>query len=339
MFGKIAIIGAGSIGRVLFDKCAERGYSYELTLIDIVEGLAEGIVEDVLDGLKHVGKNVTAFGGTDFSLMSGADVVIVTAGIPRKRRADGTMPSRDDLLLDNVPIGRAVAAQIKEHAPESIVINIANPLDAMMQVYYRELGFDPGRLIGMAGALDSARFVQLVAKTAGVSITNVSAMVLGGHGDSMVPLYSTCLIEGQPAQEKIPKDVFDDLVAQTRKRGGKIVGLLKSGSAFVSPAQGTLRMVEAILRDKKEIIPACIRVQNKYGLKDLFIGVPVKIGRDGAEEIIEYNLNEDEKAAFAKSADAVQTVVDKVGHLYDLAEKSGWETALKTAREEAKKKE
>jgi len=339
MFGKIAIIGAGSIGRVLFDKCAECGYAYNLTLVDIVDGLAEGIVEDVKDGLKHVGRNVVAKGGTDFGLISGADVVIVTAGIPRKRKPDGTMPSRDDLLLDNVPIARAVATQIKEHAPEAIVINIANPLDAMMQVYFRELGFEANRLIGMAGALDSARFIQLVAKTAGVSITNVSAMVLGGHGDSMVPLYSTCLIEGQPAQERIPKEVFDDLVVQVRKRGGTIVGLLKSGSAFVSPAQGALRMVEAILRNKYEIIPACVRVQNKYGLKDLFIGVPVKMGTRGAEEIIEYNLSEEEKAAFAKSSVAVQTVVDKVDHLYDLAEKNGWESALKTSREEAKKKE
>jgi malate dehydrogenase len=249
-------------------------------------------------------------GSKDYSALKGAELVINTAGVPRKARPDGTFPSREELLAINLKVTNQVAEGIKQNCPDAMIISIANPLDAIVFRLYQKLNPPKHKLMGMAGALDSARYRYFVAQAAGVSVDNVEAMVLGGHGDDMVPIRSCCRIAGLPVDKFVDEKTLAAIEARTRK-AGEIVGLI-GVSAFWSPAIAAIEMVEAIVYDKKKIIPSCVLLEGEYGVKGLFVGVPVVLGKSGVEKIIEIDLTDAEKAAFAKSIEAVKKTTDEV---------------------------
>ncbi len=302
---KIALIGAGQIGGTLALLAAQKELG-DVVLVDLMPGTAKGKALDLME-TRPVGRfDVTLSGGgiDDYSVISGADVCIVTAGIPRKPGM-----SREDLLEINLKAMSSVAAGIKQHAPNSFVIVITNPLDSMVYAMWKGTGFPVNRVVGMAGVLDTARFQFFVGEAAGVSPQDVTALVLGGHGDDMVPLLRYSSVAGAPLSKLLPKDKLDAIVERTRKGGGEIVALLGNGSAFYAPAASAISMAESFLRDKKRVLPAAAYCDGQYGVKGMFIGVPVVIGAGGIERIIEVDLDDAEKAMLAKSVESVKKSV------------------------------
>src|SRR5262245_5048501 len=304
---KIGLIGAGNIGGELANLAMTRQLG-DVVLFDIPakENFAKGKALDLEQTSALLGKDCSVTGTSKWEDLAGADVLIITAGIPRKPGQ-----SRDDLVETNLPIIRNVADSAKKHCPDAFVIVISNPLDAMVYEYKRRVGASRGKVVGMAGVLDSTRFALFLAREAGVSVKDVRAMVLGGHGDDMVPVLSYCTINGVRVGELIKKDTLDKMVDRTRKGGGEIVTLMGT-SAYYAPALSAIEMAEAYLLDQKRLLPGAAYLEGEYGYKDLYLGVPVVIGAGGVERIIEIPLSDDEKAMLKKSADSVQKVVDLV---------------------------
>jgi malate dehydrogenase len=254
-------------------------------------------------------------GSKDYSAIAGAELVINTAGVPRKARPDGTFPSREELLTTNLRVTNQVAAGIQKNCPNATIISIANPLDAIVYTLDKRLAPSKNKLVGMAGQLDSGRYCYFVAEEANVSVENVNAMVLGGHGDTMVPIRSSCLIAGIPVTKFVAEAKLEAIEARTRKAGGEVVGLLGFGSAFVSPSWAALEMAEAIIFDKRKIIPVCAKLEGEYGVDGLFVGVPAILGKNGVEKVIELDLTADEKKAFQHSVDTVRKTCDEADAL------------------------
>ena len=304
---KIGLIGAGNIGGELANLVMSRQLG-DAVLFDIPqkENFAKGKALDLEQTSALLGKDCHITGTSNWEDLSGADVLIITAGIPRKPGQ-----SRDDLVETNLPIIRNVADNAKKHCPDAFVIVVSNPLDAMVYEYKRRVGAPRGKVVGMAGVLDSTRFALFLAREAKTSVKDVRAMVLGGHGDDMVPVLSYCTIDGIRIGELIAKDALEKIVDRTRKGGGEIVGLMGT-SAFYAPALSAIEMAEAYLLDQKRLLPAAAYLEGEYGYKDLYLGVPVVIGAGGVERIVEIPLTDDEKAMLKKSADSVQKVVDLV---------------------------
>jgi malate dehydrogenase len=310
---KIAIIGGGQIGGVLAQLCAQRELA-DVVLFDIVEGMPQGKSLDIAEASKIDGFDISLKGTNNYADIAGADVVIVTAGLPRKPGM-----SRDDLIEVNSKIMTQVAQGIKQHAPNSFVIVISNPLDAMVTLCQKITGIPYNRVIGQAGVLDSARFATFIAWELGVSVRDVSAMTLGGHGDDMVPLVRYANVNGIPVMELLErkygnpakaKEVMTAMVNRTRKAGGEVVALLKTGSAFYSPAASTIAMVESIIKDQKRVLPSCVYLKGEFGVKGYFVGVPAVLGAGGVEKVIEFKLDAEEQAMMDKSVAAVKGLVD-----------------------------
>jgi len=299
MNNKVSIIGAGMTGATTAHWLAERELA-DLVLVDILEGMPQGKALDLQESLPVVGKDVEVTGSNTFDATEGSDIVVITAGLPRKPGM-----SRDDLLSANAEIVRNATQESLNYSPEAIFIVLTNPLDTMAYLTMKVGDLPPERVIGQAGILDSARMRAFVAMELGFSVENINCYVLGGHGDDMVPLVRHSNVAGVPLNELLPADKLDAIVERTRKGGGEIVGLLKTGSAFYAPGAAVAQMVEAILKDKNLIVPAAVYMQGEYGLHDIFFGVPVQLGRMGAVKIIEYQLNDQEQAALNNSADAV----------------------------------
>lgn len=297
---KVAVVGAGQVGATTAQRIGEAERS-DVVLIDIVEGMPQGKSLDLAEAAPVLGADACFVGSNELAAMSDSDIVVVTAGLPRKPGM-----SRDDLLRKNAEIVAGVAEGIKTHAPEAFVILVSNPLDVMTWLTYDVTGFPKNRVMGMAGILDSARFSAFIGMELNVSVKDIRAMVLGGHGDSMVPLPRYTTVSGVPITELMPQDRIDALVQRTRDGGAEIVGLLKVGSAFYAPSASAVSMVAAILRDEKRILPLCAKLEGEYGLNEVFVGVPARLGADGVEDIIELKLQPDELAALKKSADKVR---------------------------------
>lgn len=309
---KIALVGAGQIGGTLALLAGMKELG-DVVLVDVAEGVPQGKALDLIEASPVEGFDCAFTGSNDYAAIAGADVVIVTAGVPRKPGM-----SRDDLIGINSGIVKTVGEAIKKYAPDAFVIVITNPLDAMVEVMYRVAGLPANKVVGMAGVLDSARFRYFLAEECKVSVEDVSAFVLGGHGDTMVPLVRYSTIAGIPLPDVVKmgwmtQARLDAIVQRTRDGGAEIVGLLKTGSAFYAPASSAIAMAESYLHDKKRVLPCAARLSGQYGVKDLFIGVPVVIGRGGVEKILEIEMNADEKAMFVKSVDAVRGLLDAVG--------------------------
>ncbi len=297
---KVTVIGAGNVGATAAQRLAEKQLC-DVVLVDIVEGIPQGKALDLVEAAAIEKHDSHLTGANDYDDTAGSDIVIITAGIPRKPGM-----SRDDLISTNAGIVADVTQQVASRSPESIIIVVSNPLDAMCHVAYDTCGFPKERVIGMAGVLDSARFRAFISMELNVSVENTHAFVLGGHGDTMVPLPRYSTVAGIPITELLAQDRIDALVERTRNGGAEIVGLLKTGSAYYAPASAAVEMAESILKDKKKILPCAAYLEGEYGIRDLFIGVPVKLGAKGAEEIIEITLTEEEQQALQKSADSVQ---------------------------------
>jgi malate dehydrogenase len=299
---KIALIGAGQIGGTMALMCGQRNLG-DVVLVDIMEGVAKGKALDLQQtrGILKFDVNVTGGGTTDYSSIQGADVCIVTAGVPRKPGM-----SRDDLLKVNLDAITKVAQGIKQYAPGSFVVVVTNPLDSMVYAMYKVTGFPKNRVIGMAGVLDTARFQYFVGEAAGVAPQDVVGCVLGGHGDDMVPLLRYSSVNGTPLTKVLDKAKLDAIVERTRKGGGEIVALLGTGSAFYAPAASAVAMAESFLRDQKRVFPCSALLEGQYGQKGVFLGVPVVIGAGGVEKVIELDLNDEEKAMLAKSVESVK---------------------------------
>jgi malate dehydrogenase len=307
---KVTVVGAGNVGATAAMRVAEKELA-DVVLIDVLEGIPAGKALDLAEAApieKHDCKLVGC--SNEYTQAENSDVVIITAGIPRKPGM-----SRDDLLSTNMGIMRSVVKEVAAVAPDCVLIIVSNPLDAMCHVAYETSGFPKNRVVGMAGVLDSARFRAFIAMELNVSVENIHAFVLGGHGDTMVPISRYSTVAGIPITDLIPQEKIAAMEKRTREGGAEIVGLLKTGSAYYAPASGAVEMTEAILKDKKKILPCAAYLQGEYGIKDLFVGVPVKLGARGVEEIIEIQLNEQEKAALLRSADAVRKLVEDMKRL------------------------
>ncbi len=312
MTAKVSIIGAGMTGATTAHWLAEREIA-DLVLVDVLEGMPQGKALDLQESLPIVGKDVTVVGSNDYTATKGSDIVVITAGIARKPGM-----SREDLLATNAEIVRTAVQNTIQGSPDAIYIILTNPLDTMAYLALKTSKLPRERVIGQAGILDSARMRAFVAMETGVSVENISCYVLGGHGDEMVPLTSRSNIAGISLREYLPADRLAAIVERTRKGGGEIVSLLKTGSAYYAPAAAVAQMVEAILKDKHLIVPASAYMQGEYGLKDIYFGVPVQLGRKGMEKVIEYSLEADEKAALEKSAAAVKESIQTLHTLVQL---------------------
>jgi malate dehydrogenase len=297
---KITVVGAGNVGASAAARLADKG-TFDVVLVDVVEGMPQGKALDLAQVGPVVGSDATIIGANDYGPAAGSDLFIVTAGIVRKPGM-----SRDDLLKTNTGIVKTVAEQIKKTAPNAFVIVVSNPLDAMCYVMKQVTGFPRERVIGMAGVLDSARMATFIAQELKVSVKNVNAFVMGGHGDTMVPLPRYTTVAGVPLPELLSKDKIEAIVKRTANGGAEIVALLKTGSAFYAPSVSAVQMAEAILYDRQHILPCAVWLQGEYGLKNVFVGVPVKLGAKGLEEIIQLKLTPEEQAALNKSAQAVR---------------------------------
>ena len=306
---KIALVGAGMIGGTLAHLCALKGLG-DVVLFDVIEGMPQGKALDLLEGGPIEGFDVRLTGTNDYRDIAGADVCIVTAGVPRKPGM-----SRDDLLGINAKIVGTVADNIKQHAPRAFVIVLTNPLDAMVTLMKQRTGLPKQQVVGMAGVLDSSRYRSFLAAELKVSVTNVQAMVLGGHGDDMVPVRSHTTVGGIPVSALLPAARLDAIEQRTRQAGGEIVALLKTGSAFYSPASAAIQMADAYLNDRRAILPCAAYLQGKYGVDGLFVGVPVKLGRGGVTDVVEIDLTDDERRAFDKSTAAVRELVDVMSRM------------------------
>ncbi len=297
---KITVVGAGNVGASAALYAAEKELG-DVTLIDIVEGVAKGKALDLLEAGPVQGYDSFVEGSGDIKAVAGSDLIIVTAGLARKPGM-----SRLDLLKANADIIRGVAGAIRDHAPKAFVIMVTNPLDVMTYLMYKITGFPRERVMGMAGVLDSARFRAFLAMEAGVSVEDIQAMVLGGHGDTMVPLLSCSTISGIPITNFIKKERLAEIVQRTRDGGAEIVKLLQTGSAFYAPASSAVQMAESILRDKKRLLPCCAYLNGEYGFKEIYLGVPCVLGAKGIEKIVDVPLSAEEKAALANSAEEVR---------------------------------
>jgi malate dehydrogenase len=309
---KISIIGAGMTGATTAHWLAERELA-DLVLVDVVEGMPQGKALDMFEAMPIIGKDVEIVGANDYSATKGSDIIIITAGLPRKPGM-----SRDDLLSANAEIVGKAATETLAHSPDAIYIVLTNPLDTMAYLTMKRTGLPRERVVGQAGILDSARMRAFVAMETGVSVENIDCYVLGGHGDEMVPLTRHSNIAGIPLKEYLPAEKLEAIVARTRKGGGEIVNLLKTGSAFYAPSVACAQMAEAILKDKHLIVPCAAYMNGEYGLNDMFFGVPVMLGRNGLEKIIEYQLDEQEKAMFDTSAAAVKETHEALKKLVTL---------------------
>jgi len=307
---KVTVVGAGNVGATTAMRVAEKELA-DVVLVDVLEGVPAGKALDICEAAPIESHDCTITGCTaDYSPAEGSDIVIITAGIARKPGM-----SRDDLLSTNMRIMDSVCREIAKVAPEAILIIVSNPLDAMCHVAYDASGFPKHRVLGMAGVLDSARFQAFIAMELKVSVENIHAFVLGGHGDTMVPLPRYSTVAGIPITELMSPERIEALVQRTRQGGAEIVGLLKTGSAYYAPASAAVMMAEAILKDKKKILPCAVYLEGEYGIKNLFIGVPAKLGEKGIEQIIEIKLTDEERAALNNSAAAVQGLVDDMKRL------------------------
>lgn len=306
---KISLIGGGQIGGNLALLVAQKELG-DAVIVDIPdkEGLVKGKALDIMQLLPHDGYDANLTGSTDFSDIKGSDVIIITAGVPRKPGMD-----REDLLSINLGIIRNVAENVKKYAPNAFVIILSNPLDAMVYAFYKISGHPKNKVVGMAGALDSGRFRTFIAMETGFSTQDVSCMVLGGHGDSMVPITRLATVGGVPVEALIPKDKLDAIVDRTRFAGGEIVKLLGNGSAYYAPAQSAIEMAESFLKDKNRVIPCASYCEGEFGINGLFIGVPTVIGKNGVEKILEFDLMPEEKAALEDTVAKVRKTAEETG--------------------------
>ena len=304
MRNKVTVVGAGNVGATTAQRIFDKELA-DVVLVDIVDGLPQGKALDMLESGPILGTDATIVGSNDYDETANSDVVEVTSGIARKPGM-----SRDDLLLTNMKIVSSVVEQTAKFSPNSVHLIVTNPLDAMAQQALKITGFPPNRVLGMAGILDTARYRTFLAQELGVSVNSVSAYVLGGHGDTMVPVVGSTNVAGTPVSKLIDPKRLEKIVQRARDGGAEIVNYLKTGSAFYAPSASIVQMVEAILLDKKEILPCTSYLQGQYGINDLYVGVPVKLGAHGVEEIVELDLNDDELTALRKSAEAVQELVE-----------------------------
>ena len=303
MRSKVTVVGAGNVGATTVQRIHQLGYS-DTVLVDVVEDLPQGKALDMLESGPVIGSDAQVLGSNHYEATAGSDVVVITAGIARRPGM-----SRDDLLITNMNITTAVTEQVVKYSPDCIILAVTNPLDAMCQNIYEASGFPRSRVLGMAGVLDTARFRTFIAQELEVSVEDVQAYVLGGHGDDMVPLVRYTTVGGIPISELLPEERVDALVQRTRQGGGEIVALLKAGSAYYAPSASITQMVEAILLDKKRILPGCAYLEGEFGINGLCVGVPVKVGGGGMEQVIEIKLTPQEQAALNSSAASVQELV------------------------------
>jgi malate dehydrogenase len=301
MVNKITVVGAGNVGATTAQRVAEKELARTVVVVDVVEGIPQGKGLDQWESAPIEGFDSRIIGTNGYDETANSDLVIITAGIARKPGM-----SRDDLLNTNADIVKQVSEQIKKTSPKAIVIVVSNPLDVMCYVAKSVTGFPRERVLGMAGVLDAARYRSFLAEALDVSVRDIQAMVLGGHGDTMVPLISYTTVSGIPVTQLIDKSKLDAIVDRTRNGGAEIVKHLKTGSAYYAPSAGAVQMAQAIVKDERRILPCAAWLQGEYGMKDLFLGVPCKLGKNGLEKVIEVELTADERAALAKSADAVR---------------------------------
>ncbi|MEW6060371.1 MAG: malate dehydrogenase [Bacteroidota bacterium] len=304
---KITVIGAGNVGATAAQRIAEKELAHEVVLVDIVEGIPQGKGLDMYESAPIEGFDTKVIGTNGYDETANSDIVVITAGIPRKPGM-----SRDDLLNTNAGIIKSVTEQVVAKSPKSILIVVSNPLDVMVYVAQKVSGFERHRVIGMAGVLDTARYRTFIAMELGVSVEDITAFVLGGHGDSMVPLPRYTSVAGIPIADLMPQDRINAIVDRARNGGIEIVNYLKTGSAYYAPSSAAVQMVESIVKDKKRILPCAVYLQGEYGIRDTVVGVPVKLGKNGVEQIIEIKLTAEEDAALKKSAADVKANMEKV---------------------------
>lgn len=306
---KVSIIGAGMTGSAIAQRIAEWD-TVDLALVDIIEGLAQGKALDILQSGPVLGYDSFLAGSTDYEGTAGSDVVVIASGVPRKPGM-----SRDDLLQVNMAIVEGVTREAVSRSPSCVIVVLTNPLDAMCHVALEASCLPKERVVGQAGILDTARFRTFIAQEVDVSVEDVQAYVLGGHGDTMVPLVRYCTVAGIPLSQFLPQERIEAIVQRTRQAGGEIVSLLKTGSAFYAPSAAVAQMVESILFDKKRVLPCAAYLEGEYGVHGLFVGVPVKLGAGGVEQVIEITLDDEERAMFQHSADAVRELVEAMSRL------------------------
>ena len=304
MRSKVTVVGAGSVGATTAQRIFDKGYA-DVVMVDIVEGLPQGKALDMQEAGPVLGTDASIVGTNGYNETASSDIVVVTSGVARKPGM-----SRDDLLLTNMKIVTSVVQETARRSPDCILLVVTNPLDAMAQRAYEVSGLPKSRVIGMAGILDTARFKTFLAQELKVSVEAVSAYVLGGHGDAMVPMVGSTTVGGTPISRLLSKERIEAIVQRTRDGGAEIVDLLKTGSAYYAPSAAIAQMVEAILFDRKQILPCTAFLEGEYGINGIYVGVPVKLGANGVEEIIEFELTDEEQAALRKSADAVQELVE-----------------------------
>jgi malate dehydrogenase len=307
MMNKITVVGAGNVGATAAQRLAEKELARRVVLVDVIEGVPQGKALDQWESAPIEGFDTRVLGANDYSPAAGSELVVVTAGIARKPGM-----SRDDLVRTNADIVKQVSLEIKRHCPDAIVLVVSNPLDVMCWVAKQVTGFPRERVLGMAGVLDTARYRAFLAEALDVSVEDIQAMVLGGHGDTMVPLVSYTTVSGIPVTQLLDKAKLDTIVERTRNGGAEIVAFLKTGSAYYAPSAAVTQMVEAIAHDKKRILPCAAWVQGEYGVSGVYLGVPCKLGRRGLEQILEVKLSAEEQAALKKSADAVKETMGTV---------------------------
>ena len=306
---KVTVVGAGNVGGSIAQRLAEKNW-YDIVLVDIVEGMPQGKALDLVEAGPVCSYDSAVAGANSYEATKDSDLIIITSGIPRRPGM-----SRDELLETNTKIVSSVVRETAKRSPEAILIIVSNPLDVMTHVAHRVSGFPKNRVLGMAGVLDSARFRSFIAEALQVSVENIHAMVLGGHGDSMVPLIRYTTVAGRPIDEWLSPETLEALIKRTREGGAEIVNLLKTGSAYYAPAASVVEMVEAITKDQKKILPCAVLCQGEYGFHDLVLGVPVKLGSDGAEAIIEYVLTPVERTALENSSQAVRELCEQVDQM------------------------
>lgn len=307
MHSKVSIIGAGNVGATCAFIIAEKGYA-DVVLLDIIEGLPQGKALDILEATSLVDSDVKVIGTNDYKETTNSDIVVITSGVPRKPGM-----SRDDLVLTNMKIVQEVTEKVVQYSSNCIIIMVTNPLDAMTQLALHISKLPRSKVFGQSGILDSARFRTFIAQELDVSVKSVSTHVLGGHGDTMVPIIRLCSVNGVPITKLLSEEKINSLVERTVKGGAKIVNLLKTGSAFYAPAAATAQMVDAVILDKKETLPCAAYLQGEYGISGVVVGVPVKLGKKGIEQIIELDLTPEEDAALKNSANAVRELVEVIG--------------------------
>lgn len=304
---KVSVIGAGNVGAAVAQRIAEKELANEVVMVDIIEGVPQGKALDMAESAPVEGFDCQLIGSNGYEEVQDSDLVVITAGLPRKPGM-----SRDDLLARNAEIVHSVVESVAEQAPESILLMVTNPLDVMTYLAMRVSGFEPRRVFGMAGVLDSARFRTFIAMELNVSVEDVQALVLGGHGDSMVPLPRYTTVAGVPITELLPPERIEALIQRTRDGGAEIVNYLKTSSAYYAPSAAVAEMVEAVAKDKKRILPCSVWLTGQYGIEQLYVGVPVKLGKEGVEEVIELKLTPEELEALHRSAQQVRENVAKL---------------------------